>query len=257
MENISVIVPCYHAGKRLPNCLTSIEHQTCKEIEAIFVDDASPDDTFAVLQRFQESHPHLRIKLVQHQQNQGVSSSRNDGLAAATGTYVTFLDADDSLAPDFCQSLLEFAVEHQLDIVACNGKRTDLQGNVLRDIYRDVSTKKASSLEVATSKDLQAFFDSCWGKIYRRDFLLATGLRFLSGMTYGEDTLFAHTAFLKTERIGFLGSYFGYQYVFNPSSCSERARVEVRLDNLQTLVMELKKEVPDAMGRVLLRKCQE
>lgn len=87
---VSIIIPCYNHGRYLPDAVQSILAQTFCDWEAIIVDDGSTDETRAVSARFTDP----RIRYI-HQQNQGLSAARNTGIRAATGRYISLLDADD------------------------------------------------------------------------------------------------------------------------------------------------------------------
>lgn len=97
---ISIIIPCYNAGKTLQKCLDSALNQGQKPYEVICVDDASTDHTPELLRSYG-----TRIKVITHTVNQGVGVSRGDGIKMATGDYVFFLDSDDWLEPNALEIL--------------------------------------------------------------------------------------------------------------------------------------------------------
>lgn len=101
MSEISVIIPAYNAGAFLPDTLGSVLAQTWQDFEVIVVDDGSKDDTAKVVQ------PYLADSRMRYisKPNGGVSTARNTGARAATGTYLAFLDADDLLAPSALEIL--------------------------------------------------------------------------------------------------------------------------------------------------------
>ena len=92
--DVSVIVPCYNAQRFLSVCLESLKAQKAPEIEMIFIDDGSTDETGAMLDQFAKTEPRARVV---HRKNGGVSSARNKGLSMAQGRYIAFMDADDAL----------------------------------------------------------------------------------------------------------------------------------------------------------------
>ena len=99
---VAVVIPCYGQAEFLPATVASVCAQTYGELEIVIVDDGSPDDTAAVAERLASGHAERPIRLVR-QHNQGLSASRNNGIAAATGEYVLVLDSDDLIAPTFIQ----------------------------------------------------------------------------------------------------------------------------------------------------------
>lgn len=114
MKKISVIVPIYNVELYLRRCVDSILAQTYKNIEVILVDDGSPDGCPAICDDF--ARQDSRVKVI-HKKNGGLSSARNTGLDyLLTGDYITFVDSDDWIAPDYyeyCMGLLE---EHKADV---------------------------------------------------------------------------------------------------------------------------------------------
>lgn len=91
--SITVVLPCYKQARFLRDALTSLRVQSRPPDQVIVVDDGSPDDVPSAVADFPE------VELIR-QENRGLSAARNRGLAAATGTYVVFLDADDRLMPE-------------------------------------------------------------------------------------------------------------------------------------------------------------
>ena len=99
---ISVIIPCYNVQDTLRRCLDSVLNQSHSLYEIICVDDASTDDTLAILRSYGAS-----IRVIQHQENKGVGVTRRDGVEASTGDYVYFVDPDDWLEPNAIEILVE------------------------------------------------------------------------------------------------------------------------------------------------------
>lgn len=95
-ELVTIIVPVYNTGAYLSPCLESLIAQTHRDLEIILVDDGSTDGSGAICDDFARRDE--RIKVI-HQKNSGVSAARNAGLENASGTYLTFVDADDALLP--------------------------------------------------------------------------------------------------------------------------------------------------------------
>lgn len=111
---ISIIVPIYNVEPYLEQCLESIQAQTLSDIEAILVDDGSPDESGAIADSFAAKDGRFTVI---HKKNEGVSAARNDGLAKARGEYVFLLDADDYLAENAMEVLYERAQETHADVV--------------------------------------------------------------------------------------------------------------------------------------------
>jgi hypothetical protein len=94
---VSVVIPCYNYGHYLPACVGSALDQPDVEVEAVVVDDASPDGSGEVAEQLAAADP--RVRLIRHPRNKGHIATYNDGLEAARGDYLVLLSADDLLAP--------------------------------------------------------------------------------------------------------------------------------------------------------------
>jgi glycosyltransferase involved in cell wall biosynthesis len=92
---VSVIIPTYNYGRFIGATLESVVGQTCSDLEVIVVDDASGDDTAAVVGSMSDH----RIRYIRHEVNKGPSAARNTGLQEASGSFVTCIDSDDSMKP--------------------------------------------------------------------------------------------------------------------------------------------------------------
>jgi len=96
MPVVSIIIPCYNRARLLPRAIASVCAQTFRDFECIVVDDGSTDETSAFL-----AQPDLTdtVRQIRFPVNRGVSAARNAGVAAATGTWLAFLDSDDEWSP--------------------------------------------------------------------------------------------------------------------------------------------------------------
>lgn len=120
MENplISVIVPVYNTEPFLPKCLDSIIGQTYRNLQIILVDDGSPDRCGEICDEYAKRDNRI---CVIHQQNSGVTTARNVGLAPAKGEYLAFVDSDDWLELNMYEEMLQIVVaDHTTDIVFCD-----------------------------------------------------------------------------------------------------------------------------------------
>ena len=111
---LSIVVPVYNVEKYLPACIDSLRGQTLKDIEIILVDDGSPDGSGAICDRAAAEDPRIRVI---HKANGGVSAARNDGLAAAGGEYVIFVDSDDYVPSGAYEAMLGEARRTGADMV--------------------------------------------------------------------------------------------------------------------------------------------
>ena len=135
---ISIIIPVYNVEKYLSECLDSVIAQTYQNWEAICVNDGSPDNCGAILDQYASTDP--RIKVI-HQENRGVSDTRNVGLKQAIGEYITFLDSDDMLYPQFLEYMLNTIQKDNSDIVCCDKLKGKKHINTLQLLILQLNQK--------------------------------------------------------------------------------------------------------------------
>ena len=112
----SVIVPVYNAKEYLSRCLNSLVRQTYKNLEIILIDDGSIDGSSDICDEYAAKDQRFRVF---HVDNAGVSAARNLGLIYATGLYVSFVDSDDLVSPNYMERLIDVALETKCDVVTC------------------------------------------------------------------------------------------------------------------------------------------
>lgn len=103
---VSIIIPVYNASVFLSDTISSIQSQTYDNWEAIFVNDCSKDDSSEIVKKYQKKDE--RIKLIDNKVNSGAAISRNNGIDAANGRYICFLDADDKWDNEKLKKQIEF-----------------------------------------------------------------------------------------------------------------------------------------------------
>lgn len=148
---VSIIIPIYNTEKYLPHCLDSVIHQTCDNLEIILVDDGSTDNSCQIAKDY--SAKDSRIKLI-HQKNQGLSGARNTGISKSTGKYISFVDSDDEIKPNFTEKLLFALQQTNSDISMCSfqevypsGKITHFSNNYPAATYTTEQALQAMLLE--------------------------------------------------------------------------------------------------------------
>lgn len=110
---VSVIVPMYKTEPFIKECAVSLTKQTLRDIEIIFVNDGSPDQSGRIAEQFAAEDARIRVI---HKENGGLSSARNAGIKAARGRYIGFADGDDYVTETMFERLYEEAEKNRLDI---------------------------------------------------------------------------------------------------------------------------------------------
>ena len=122
MYLVSILVPVYGVEKYIERCARSLFEQTYDNLEYIFVDDCSPDNSIAILNRVMDDYPERKaqVRIIRHEKNRGLAAARNTALDAAQGSFLSHVDSDDYLTRDAIRLLVEKQVETGADIVTGN-----------------------------------------------------------------------------------------------------------------------------------------
>lgn len=213
---ISIIVPIYNAEHYLQACVHSIMAQTVSDLELILVDDGSTDQSLSIAQILANNDKRI---LLLTQPHAGQSAARNNGLTHAKGEYIAFVDADDTIAPDWCEQHLK-AIE-KVDYVQSGYKRVENE--------QVTSEKKPRHVYQFTSP---------WSRLYRREAL--GNIRFTEGMIY-EDVIWSVDLWLSNAVCRMI-DYNGYHYTLNPQSTTSQPNKEAQ----GKVFSELKKRLGNA-----------
>lgn len=180
---VSVIVPVYNVEDYLDACLKSLVNQSLQDIEIIVVNDGSPDNSQAIIDRYVEKYPDLVKSIIK--ENGGQASARNVALNIAKGEYINFVDSDDWVKPDMYEKMYEKAKETDSDIVICD----------TTDNYKGYSIyHKPSNF---TNKLRQT--PSPCNKLFKKSFI--GELRFPENKMWYEDFTFVTELLMQTEKI--------------------------------------------------------
>jgi len=102
---ISIITPCYNAEKFIAQTIESVRNQTYSNWEMLIIDDCSTDNSKQIINRFSATDP--RITLIELKENKGTAYAKNQGLDAAKGNFIAFIDADDVWLPEKIEKQVE------------------------------------------------------------------------------------------------------------------------------------------------------
>ena len=182
---ISVIIPIYNMELYLARCLDSIINNTYRNLEIICVDDGSKDSSAEILRAYAEKDS--RIVAI-FKENGGVSSARNAGLDRMTGEYVTFVDPDDYVHPQYVELLYRAQVISGTRISICGFQIVDddATGNT-SEVYSLDNDEVCvySFIKLFKTQNLRAY---CWGKLIRSE--LVNNHQFREDLKLAEDTVF-------------------------------------------------------------------
>ena len=203
---ISVIIPVYNAERFLAAALDSVLAQTYKNWELILIDDGSMDQSASICDQYADQCVD-RIHVI-HQSNQGVSTARNVGLGIAKGEFITFVDADDFVAPDYLQALGMCQIEKGADLVIIGVQVVNpFSTEFFWEKYND-GDYEVDLMPLLKKKHV---FGTVWGKLYRSSYIKDFKLEFCPEISFGEDAIFIGLYLMICKKVSFL-SKVAYYY---------------------------------------------
>lgn len=228
MENtlipkVSVIIPVYKAERYIERCCRSLFEQTLDDLEFIFVDDCSPDDSIQIIERIVSDYPQrqCQLKILSHTPNRGVSYTRQQGMDAAQGEYIIHCDSDDWVEPSMYETMYTVAKEENADVVCCgfvielpNGKKH----------YSTFERKELCSKIVF---NLAPKTGSLCSKIVRLSMIRDNKISFPDNINWGEDFCVSIAELVLSKKTVLLPNIF-YHYRQNEMSITHTITVQRR-----------------------------
>lgn len=252
---ISVIIPVYNQEAFLPTCLDSVLAQTYRNLEVIVINDCSTDGSLDVLKSYAEKD--ARIVLIDSPENQGTCVSRNKGLDAAKGSYIGFVDDDDTIDPYMYEALLSAILKTGAPVAACgcigvypDGRTAFTCGTKPCVEVLDQREAMHALHDEATARHINT---TQWNKLYTR---AAIGsIRVDPDCGGSEDYWFIHEVLLNVDRIVRIpGTY--YIVHLSEGSISRSAlspRSIQALEAHRRVIESLKTTYPELLSPVLVR----
>ena len=179
---VSVIIPFYKVEPFVERCTRSLLEQTLTDVEFIFVDDASPDGSRAIIERVSAEY-NRDVRILTHEQNQGLPAARNTGLGEARGEFIYHCDSDDYLEPTMLEDMYHAATAEKADFVYC-------------DFYLDFGTSRREMTNPSYTDPEQMVKEgflaglmkyNVWNKLVARRLYSESGIVFPAGHGMGED----------------------------------------------------------------------
>lgn len=224
---VSVIVPVYNVTLFLDRCIESIISQTYTNLEIILVDDGSTDDSGIKCEEYSKIDKRI---IVIHRENGGLSAARNTGIDTASGEYITFIDSDDWIEPNFVEALLKIAKEYFADVVQCSfnylGDNSSRYNGIRNSGNIICMDQEKAIQDILINNHL---FSSAWGKLYRME--LFKDRRYPEGKLY-EDIPVTYDILLHCNKTVYVDLNY-YNYFFNQNSISKAKFKPSRLDAVE------------------------
>ena len=254
---ISIIIPAFNAQISIERAVTSVLNQTYQSIELIVINDCSSDNTPDLLEGFLRKTN--RITVIENRTNKGVAAARNQGIDAATGDWIAFLDADDYFHQSYLEKVHSF-FEHQdfvctsyVEIGAGNHeKQKNHQMSTNTDLY-DETLLDYMELYYLTPYQNTAFVH-CWNKFFLKNLIEKHALRFNENLNQLEDVDFVFRYLFHADKRKYVNESGVFHHVdkLGPG-LSNRSGLEE--NSLKKLTIAL--EAPKKLKTKLLFKCQK
>lgn len=201
MSKITVVVPVYNVEDCLAQCLDSIRSQTLEDIEVVCIDDGSTDDSPSILSKISQRDKRIRVIA---KENGGLSSARNVGIEVASGSYVMFVDSDDYLEANACQTVFEAFEDGSADIITFGAKCFPKE-----DSYPWLEECLSPRNAAYNTFCMDILFEErshpyVWRSAFSKVFLDSAGLRFREDVRFGEDQVFHFMAYPRAGGVRFL-----------------------------------------------------
>ena len=238
-KTVSIILPVYKVEKFLPTCIDNLINQTYREIEIILVDDGSPDTSGEICDQYARLDRRI---IVIHQPNMGLVNARKEGLKIAKGEYVTYVDGDDFVELNYCESLIKEVNENDADIVIggyirnYHGRTFFLNNNLPAGRYQGENLKSIWREMIFNGNFFTHGISTySWGKLFKRDLLLSIQLSIPEDITIGEDAACVYPLISKADSI-VISPTAGYHYIQHQSSMLKSfSGVKTELNSLSSL----------------------
>lgn len=215
---ISVIVPVYKVEDTLDRCVSSIVHQTYKNLQIILVDDGSPDNCPEMCDEWAKKDN--RIKVI-HQKNGGLSAARNAGLDICAGRYIAFVDSDDYVDSRFIELLYRSLRQNNAKLAFC--KVDSVRGTLDASKF---DSERTISLEECYENAAHWEFLVAWDKLY--DASLWKNVRYPAGRIHEDEYVF-HYIYGQCEYVAYIPDVL-YHYTENENGIMHASVSPKRLD---------------------------
>lgn len=181
---VSILVPIYGVEKFIERCAISLFEQTYPNIEYIFVNDCTKDNSINVLKSVINRYPNRKsfVRVIIHTENKGLAGARNTAVANATGDFIMHVDSDDYVDKDIVLKSVAKAQETKADIVVVDFKKA--YPNFFT-ITRHASFDKSEEYCLAVLSRKES--NSIWAKLIRRSLYVDNQIKCLEGSNQGED----------------------------------------------------------------------
>lgn len=185
MMKVSVLVPVYGVEKYVGQCAETLFGQTYDNIEYVFVDDCTPDNSVAVIRQVLSGYPHreAQVSIIRHDRNRGLGAARKTALEAASGDFVLNVDSDDYLPLDAVEKLVVCQQQTGADIVSGNYSSHFEDGTVV--CHQELHVCRDICLKIMLIQ--HTLLPHIWARLIRKSVYTEHGIASVEGINMAED----------------------------------------------------------------------
>ncbi len=217
-HKVTIIVPIYNVEKYIERCAVSLFEQDFEDIEYIFVNDCTPDNSIEILEKIIEKYPSRKpnVKIIHHKENKGLGSARNTGLKQATGEYILHIDSDDWCELNMISCLYNKAKETDADMVVYDFFHS----------YKDKDIYCEQAYSLCKEKDLHRLLQSnglgnfVWNKLTKRSLYAKYNIYPSTKINFWEDKWVIIRLFCEDIKYSYVPNAFVHYWQENENSLS-------------------------------------
>ncbi|MFK8275584.1 glycosyltransferase family 2 protein [Capnocytophaga cynodegmi] len=232
---VSILVPVYGVAQFIERCAISLFEQTFVDIEYIFINDCTPDNSITILERVITRYPHRKpkVKIIQHKNNRGLAAARNTGVQNAIGEYILHVDSDDCLEVNMVELLYNKAIQEDADLVFCDYildfKNSSKKVEQVWDSDKQEFIKRILSASSAPS---------IWNKLSKKSLYTDYGIQAIEGINLGEDFLVVPKLLYHSKKVAKVSEFLYHYNLTNPNSYTKDYSKK-NIDNVITVLNDL------------------
>lgn len=211
---VSVIIPIFNASKFIEKCCCSLFSQTLQDLEFIFVNDGSTDNSIDIIYETIKRFPNRQdqVVVINRKENRGVSFTRQEGMERATGLFIIHCDSDDWVEPEMYKQMSETAINENADIVCCGYYVDNIKNERIATAYYP-HLNYFSPLQF----NIGPLTGSLVNKLIRREIIVENHISFALDINWGEDFLTSIKCLIMSKKTICMKECF-YHYIQNESS---------------------------------------
>ena len=226
---VTIITPIHKAERFIERCAKSLLNQDFESIEYIFINDATPDDSFKILKKLvDQCNRKGDIKLLENEYNLGVAKTRKKGMLEASGEYVIQIDSDDWIESNMISTLYNKAKQDNADIAVCDYYISFITG---KETYRKEEYKPNIDFNIKNIM-LGKVHPAFWNTLIKRSLYVEKNIFPEGKINMGDDYEMMLKLFLSTEKVSYIPKAFLYYTQYNENSITKTMNKEYINDTI-------------------------